>query len=80
MYNYARTTTRIRKDADKEHGERDPDVRRHMNLRMLMYCFAFYPCLRMCLCLSVLVSVKRMNAWVTDPHAQLPLGNDAIFS
>ena len=44
----ARTTTRILRDADQEHKEHHPAVRRQTNRRMLVYCFALSLCVREC--------------------------------
>ena len=58
MYICARTTARIRRDADQEHEGQDPEMRSHINLRILMHCFASSLYLRVCdcayLCLSLL--------------------------
>ena len=71
------TTTKIGRNADKQHKKQDPHPRWQKILRMMVHrfcCLCLYVYVRVCVYLRVSVR-ERINAWITDPRAQ-PLNSD----
>ena len=72
----ARTTTRTRRYAGKEHKQQDREMRRHTNLRTELMA------LSLCRSVRMFLYVGNVSSWVlvfvTDPRGQPPLRSDAV--
>ena len=83
MFIYTRTTTRIRRHADKEKKKHDPKLRRQANLSLLVVvclvsvsvCVPVSICVPgLCICVRERI-IARLCGLATYPHAQ-PLCSD----